>query len=236
MNEIIKLDQAARAANQQLIEATRSGNEMAKGLIMARAIRQLKELLTKSVMADVMQLMNTPLGFKTDRSFGAKDKDGKPVEPYNELVIRDVMVQALIKGVRPTGNELNVIAGQLYVTKEGFERLLKEYPGLTNLKVQIGVPMLVGEGALVPAKANWKLNGVADELDCEKDYRIPVRINKAMGTDAIQGKALSKLYRRIYQRITGSEIESDADTDGMIDASTVQADAVSEAPAQPAGA
>ena len=71
------------------------------------------------------------------------------------------------------------------MTKEGFQRLLSEYPGLTNLRVDIGVPVGAGdEGCLVPCKASWQLDGVSDSLECEKledaDYRIPVRKNKAM--------------------------------------------------------
>jgi hypothetical protein len=236
MDQIIKLDATARAANRQLVEASKAGNEMAKGLIMARAIEELKKLMTPAVMSDIMRLMNSPLGFKTDRVPGQKDRDGNDMKPYPDAAVRDVMIQAMIKGLRPTGNELNIIAGQLDVTKEGLERLIKEFPGLKNLKVQIGVPMLIGDGALVPAKASWTLDGVADTLDCEKDYRIPVRVNKAMGTDAIQGKAVSKLLRKIYQRVTGSELESEADAGEPDESTTVQAESVAEVSSQASGA
>lgn len=224
MDQILELDRTAKAANTQLIEAGRAGNEMAKGLIMARAMKQLRGLLNQAVMSDVMELMNTPLGFKTDRDPSRRVKVGDKWEeqkPYQLEVVRDVMIQALIRGLRPTGNEINIIAGNLYVTKEGFERLLREFPSLAKLSIEIGVPAMVGDGALVPCRASWELSGVSDMLVCEKsgdaDYRIPVRVNAAMGCDAIQGKAKSKLYRRIYERLTGTAIASEEEAaDGDI--------------------
>jgi hypothetical protein len=203
LDQMVKLDDASRAAHQQLIQAEQQGNDMAKGLIMARSLKVLRQLLTPALMADVMELQGNKLGFKTDR-----DSDGGyPVE-----VVRDVMVQGLLRGVRPVHNEINIIAGQLYITREGFERMLRQFPGLSNLQIEIGVPAMAGEGALVPARASWRLNGVQDILVCEKgseaDYRIPIRVNKGMGADAIQGKARSKLYRRIYERLTGTELLS----------------------------
>ena len=195
---------------------------MSKGLIMARSMKMLRSLLTDKVMADVMELMNTPLGFRTDKdpSRPVKNKEGKweSPKPYELSVVRDVMIQALLRGLRPTGNEINIIAGNLYVTKEGYERLLREFPGLSKFAVAIGVPAMQGDvGALVPCRASWELNGKPDSLLCEKvdasDYRIPIRVNSMMGADAIQGKAKSKLYRRIYERLTGTLLLSEADAE-----------------------
>lgn len=216
MDQITKLDETSKAANAQLIQAELDRNDMAKGLIMARAMKVLRSLLTEPVMADVMELQGSILGFRTD-----KDTSGG----YNREAVRDVLVQALIRGLRPTGNEINIIAGNLYVTKEGFERLLREFPGLTNLAISIGVPAISqgasGETALVPCRASWNLLGVPDSIVCEKgadsDYRIPIRVNKAMGVDAIQGKAKSKLYRRVYERITGTAVASEADAGDVLE-------------------
>ena len=118
-----------------------------------------------------------------------------------------------------TGNEINIIAYNLYVTKEGFGRLLRELPGFTNLQIQIGVYAMnaTGDGAMVPCSAAWRYNGTPQVMHCEKDastdWRIVVRVNKGMGPDAIIGKAESKLLRRIYARITGSELLSESDAD-----------------------
>jgi hypothetical protein len=218
LDEINKLDRASREANRLLIKAEIDRNDMSKGLILARSMKMLRTLLTERVMADVMELMNTPLGFRTDKDPSRPVKKGDKWEnpkPYELAVVRDVMIQALLRGLRPTGNEINIIAGNLYVTKEGYERLLREFPGLSKLQIEIGVPVTQGEGALVPCRAAWELDGKSDLLVCEKgtdaDYRIPIRVNSAMGVDAIQGKAKSKLYRRIYERLTGTALASEED-------------------------
>lgn len=239
MQQILKLDQASKAANRQLIQAELDRNDMAKGLIMARAMKTLRDLLTPAIMSDVMELMNSPLGFRTDKdpSRPVKSKDGKweTPKPYTQEVVRDVMIQALLRGLRPTNNEINIIAAGLYVTKEGYERLLREFPGLKNLCIEIGVPAMLqgssGDTAFVPARASWDLDGRSDLLVCEKgtdaDYRIPIRVNAAMGVDAIQGKAKSKLYRRIYERLTGTALASEAEgEDGdVIDGTAQRVDA-----------
>ncbi len=140
LKDIMALDAASKAANAQLIQASIDGNEMAKAIILSRAVQTLRSLMTDKIMDDVMLLMNSPLGFKTDRPPGAKDKEGRDIPLYNKHQVRDVMVQALIRGFRFTGNEINIIAGQFYGTKEGYERLLDDLPGLTDLRVDVGVP------------------------------------------------------------------------------------------------
>lgn len=181
LQAMIALDKTSQACSKQLLEA--GTNEAVKALIVARSVQQFRRLLSDAVMADIMQLQNSPLGFKTDNREG-----------YGRDVVRDCVVQAFMRGLRVTGNEINIIAGNLYVTKEGFERLLAELDGLTGLKIQIGVPATTEGGALVPARAEWLWHGVADSITWEKeattDYRIPIRVNKAMGIDAIVDDAV----------------------------------------------
>jgi len=199
LQTMLALDKTSQACSKQLVEAGK--NEAVKALIVARSIKQFKSLLSDAVMADIMELQNSPLGFKTDKA-----KDGG----YPVAVVRDCVVQAFVRGLRVTGNEINIIAGNLYVTKEGFERLLSELPGLTNLSIQCGVPATKEGGALVPAKASWQYYGAADEYIAEEtptgDYRLPIRVNSAMGVDAILGKAKSKMLRNIYAMITGTQL------------------------------
>lgn len=214
LQTMLALDRTSQACSKQLIEAGK--NEAVKALIVARSIKQFKSLLSDGVMADIMELQNSTLGFKTDKA-----KDGG----YPMAVVRDCVVQAFMRGLRVTGNEINIIAGNLYVTKEGFERLMSELPGLTGLKIQIGVPQTADGGALVPAKAEWKYNGVHDSITWEKeesaDYRIPIRVNSAMGVDAILGKAKSKVLRTIYARVCGSKLPVEADADDTVDGDVI---------------
>lgn len=219
VKDVRRLSMTAREAHRQLAEC--QDDPETKAFLIAHSINALQEALTPAMLSDIRRLADSPLGFKTDRPPGAK-KDGKALQPYPDIVFRDVIVQALIRGLRITGNEFNVLVGNLYVTKEGYQRLLREYPGLTDLKIQIGVPKTQTGGALVPAKASWRMNGIADELDCFGDYSIAVKVNNAMGVDAIQGKAESKLLRRIHARIAGTELSvPDPDEPGVIDGEVV---------------
>lgn len=201
--EVAKLAATAKEASKQILTAP---DEHTKAFIMAHSIIAIKSALTDAIMRDVMTLANSPLGFKTDRPPGAKNKDGKELKPYPACVVRDVVVQALLRGLRMTGNEINIIAGNLYVTKEGCRRLVREFPGLRNLKLQCGVPKTQSGGALVEAKASWVCDGRPDSLVCEGAYAIPIKVNTAMGADAILGKAESKMYRRIYEQLVGSAV------------------------------
>lgn len=169
---------------------------------MANGISAMRAALTEQLVQTViMPLQGSPLGFLTD-----KDKDGG----YGALVVRDCAIDAMLRGFRVVGNEMNIISGRFYGTKGGYSRLVAEFPGLTDLQLQPGVPQNVGDkGALVPYVASWRLNGKEMILRCiqEKDgtdMRIPIKVNGGMGADAILGKAERKVLFRIYQRVNGS--------------------------------
>lgn len=204
MQRMIAIDTTSRQCARQLLEA--GANEAAKALITARAIGQLSSLLNDRVMADIMPLQNSILGFRTDKQEG-----------YGQTVVRNCVTIALMRGLRITGNEWNIIAGNLYVTKEGYARLLAELPGFANLRMQVSVPKMAGEGALVAVTAEWTYQGKERFMRWEEtktgDYRIAVKVNKGMGADAILGKARSKALRQIHQTITGSRYESIGDAD-----------------------
>ena len=172
---------------------------------MAQGITALRAALNDQFMQQsIMPLMGTKLGFLTDLDH---DKEGRR---YGINVVRDVCIEAMLRGFSIVGNEVNIIAGGFYGAKAGWERKVSEYPGLTDLVLQPGVPQNVGDkGALVPYVASWRLNGTEMILRCiqEKDgtdLRIPIKVNAGMGSDAVIGKATRKILFRIYQRINGS--------------------------------
>lgn len=188
-----RLSEVSRASQREL---TAEHDPIVRSVLIAHAAGLLRERITSAIMNDFRQLMNTPLGFRTDR------QNGKG-EPYADAVIKDCLIQALLRGLRPTGNEFNIIAGNMYITKEGYRRLLKELDGLTNLQIDIGTPKTHGEGAIVPCKATWLMHGQPQEMDCTGDFAIAV---KGTGADLIHGKAESKMLRRVFMRIVGSDL------------------------------
>lgn len=205
---------------------------------MAQGIRALREALSDQFMATViMPLVGSKLGFVTDR-------DREPT-PYPLAVVRDCTIEALLRGFRVVGNEFNIISGSFYVTRGGFERVVQEFPGLSHLVMQPGVPMLSQDkgGALVPYTATWRLNGEPASIVCQyvkegeqvTDQRIPVRVNGGMGADAILGKAQRKMYYRIYQRLVGGTYGAvDGDISDAIDTTGEPAQIAAPSPV-PAG-
>lgn len=189
---------------------------MMRTIVLSAGMRDLRKAMNEKLVNIVfMPLQGNRLGFRTD-----KDKDNG----YDWETVRDALSEGMLRGLRPIGNEINIIAGNFYATKEGFERLVSEWPGLTHLTLEPGVPVRSGEGALVPYVASWMLNGRPDRIEClEKkvpvknddgevvdrtvfDQRIPVRVNAGMGADAILGKAKRKMLARIYERLSGMQM------------------------------
>ncbi len=177
-----------------------------KAISVAKAMREMQELMQGEVLQHVLYLQGSPLGFVTD-----KDKDGG----YQPAVVRDVVIEATLRGLSVVGNEFNILAGRMYPTKAGLTRLVRELPGLTDLKITDGRPEPAnnGQGAYVPMVATWLLNGKADRLE----VAIPVKVNNGMGADAILGKATRKMLARIYARVTGSNQSFEEDLDDTIE-------------------
>jgi hypothetical protein len=180
---------------------------------LMKAIRDALEPL----MPGIMQNAGHPLYFQMDR------------QSYPADVIRDCLVEAVVQGVQPYGNEFNIISGRCYITKSGLQRLVGTYPGLTDLQLDFDVPHMKGEGAVVDAEARWRLHGAPQSLK----RSIPVRVNKGMGADAILGKATRKLLASVWDRITGSRVSIPegevGDPELVVEATVVHADVAEEA-------
>jgi hypothetical protein len=211
VDTIDDLDAFCKSSAVAIQRAHDAGSDMQKALVMARSVLGIKQRLTDKVMADVMALQGTPIGFKTD-----KDRSGGyPVE-----VVREVLTLVLISGLRVCGNEFNIIAGNMYATKDGLKRRISQFDGLTDLEVKMGVPLKISDTvAVVPCSASWRLHSSPRSIDCLKtddmDGRIPVKFDQYSSVDAILGKAISKLYRRIYERLTGSAISTTDDSESF---------------------
>src|SRR5262249_34743664 len=139
------------------------------------------------------------LGFQTD-----KDQQGGYAEP----AVKEALVEAMLLGVFPVGGEFAIISGRVYITRQGFERLVREIDGLTDLEVVPGVPAQHNGETCVGVAARWRCRGVPCELsdgDGKVGRVFPVRINKAMGVDAVIGKAKRKALAAIYAQVLGSE-------------------------------
>lgn len=183
------------ASENQLVMLNGSSG-FAMALRVAYAVGRLRAELTADVMKHIMLLQNSSLGFRTDK------KEGYPLE-----VVRDCLIEAVLRGGRPYGNEFNIIAERCYLTKEFYTRFVPCLPEVTEVSVSLGVPRMAGDkGAIVDCTATWKLAGRGQSLNTSpgKPVReIAVRVNAGMGADAILGKATRKAYKAIHDQITG---------------------------------
>lgn len=215
--KLAELDAFSEQNSLALLTDGKGGFTAAIG--MATAMNQLRAMLTDDVMEPIMSLQSSALGFKTD-----KDKD-PPSQRYPVEVVRDVLIEATLKGFRMVGNQSNIIAGRFYATKEGFEdwMLRESRKGhLTQFQDAYSVPKYISDQeAHVNISASWTYKNKMDQF---KDVSIAIRINKGQGADAILGKAKRKLLARIYSRLTGLVI-AEGEAGEAID---VQATPVSE--------
>lgn len=191
--QIANLDKIAEDKN---LVALQQGGQFAAAFGMADAIKTIRMALTEQVMAPIMELQGTPLGFRTD-----KDSSGG----YKVDVVKEALIEATFRGFKPVGNQFNIIASRFYATKEGYEaqfRTLATRGKIKDLKLRPSVPKKTGDGAIVTYAASWVWQGTPDSIE---NFEIPVRVNSGMGDDAILGKAKRKILAAIFSRITGTE-------------------------------
>lgn len=188
-----------------------------KAHIVASAVLELKELLTPEYMKPIMALQGNKLGFRTD-----KDKTGG----YDITVVKNCLIEAVLIGLQPTGNQFNIIAGNMYPTKEGCGYLLNNFAGL-QYDIVCGLPRINADknGAAVDVTIKWSLKGI----EKEKVIPIPIKMDAYTSVDAIIGKATRKGRAWLLSTISGVEI-----TDGEVEdanakvVSTTIKDVVSE--------
>ena len=202
------------ASQVNILAHPNRGAIFAPAFQMAEAISSMRSLLTDDVMKPIMKLQGSRLGFRTDKD---KERNKEGGFGYPLEVVRDCLIEAVLVGGRPSGNEMNIIAGNCYLTKEYFTRFVREFPGLTDLTLEYSPPVNGPYGAMVDCKASWKRDGRPDSLSCQKtdigDNRICVRVNAGMQADAIFGKAERKLLAKIWRKLTGSNQTLDGDVD-----------------------
>jgi hypothetical protein len=202
--QLVTLDGRAKQLDKIAVEFSTAlavtDSPFSSAIMLAQGIGALRELLDDGIMREIMKLADSPLGFLTDRGPSARTRDGGPVKPYEISEVRDSIIEAALRGFRCAGNEFNIISGRFYGAKNGLHRKVITFPGVTDFREELGIPKLAGDrGAIVTAGATWIKDGVADKLSRE----FAIRVNAAMGADAILGKAQRKLYAAVLNRLSG---------------------------------
>lgn len=196
-----ELESSTRLASAAFSAATGS-NSITAAIELAQGIEELRNLFSRpEIQARVQALQDTALGFRTDKDPNVLNrKTNQPNKPYPYEVVKDAVIEALLRGLQLVGNQFNIIAGRFYCTKEGFESLIRSQPAVTNFKLKIGVPQAKNGGVVVQCSATWKQGGETADLEAE----IPVKSNDSSTADQLIGKATRKFLSRCYQQMTGN--------------------------------
>lgn len=188
-----------QAVAQCSIEHIKGLPAMQKAIKLAQGVREMRSLLKPDVVENFfIPLQNTTLGFLTD----------KPEGGYGGGIVRDCVIETLIRGFQIVGNEMNIISGRAYFTREGFERRVREFPKLTNIRHHPMIHAMAADGktALVPYRITYKLDGKEVTFEKIEEERLQVRVNAGMGPDAIMGKARRKALAALFDLLSGTDL------------------------------
>lgn len=174
-----------------------------KAVKLADGIQVLRELLTADYMKNIMNLQGSKLGFRTDKD---KKQDGTKGDGYPLEIVKDCLIEATLIGLEPVGNHWNILAGNMYVTKEGAEYLLNK-EGVKHI-LRFGSPKIDQQQkvARLDVEVEWTYNGEKNK----EVVPISTKWNAYTTEDAIQGKATRKSRVWLYNRIHNTQI-SDGD-------------------------
>lgn len=167
----------------------------------------LRQALTDEVMDTVfMPLMNTKIGFLTDRN-GRPNSRGEVKPPYSKEIVRDAVIDAVAIGLLPTGNQFNIIAERMYPTKEGYTSLLRKLGVKYFIEVSYDKSQTQGF-AEIPCKITYQYNGEKNGFS----IIATVKKDNYSSPDQLRGKAERRAKKALYEYLTGCDF-GDADED-----------------------
>lgn len=189
-------------------------NNFGAAFTAVNVIALLREALTDEVMNKVfMPLMNTKVGFLTDRN-GRPNSRGEVKPTYNIAVVRDSIIDAVSIGLLPTGNQFNIIAERMYPTKEGYTALLRKLGVKYFIDVSYDKSQTQGF-AEIPCKINYEHNGEKNSFSVV----ATVKKDSYSSPDQLRGKAERRAKKALYEYITGCDFgEADENSGQVVDA------------------
>ncbi len=208
------LSEVSANATTAFSAACMSTGNVAAALEVAGAIEDLRQLFDRpDIQSRIVALQDTAIGFRTDRDpkvFNKKLDGGKGGynQPYPYVVVKDCAIEATLRGLQLVGNQINIISQRCYVTREGFEYLIKRRKEITNFVPIVGIPQMRERGCLVECEASWDNAGTKQGIK----VTIPVKADDYGTADQHIGKATRKLLKRCYEIMTGNVLpEGDAE-------------------------
>ena len=191
-------------------KSLRIANNFGAAFTAVTIVSKLREILTDDIMNAVfMPLMNTKIGFLTDRT-GKADRHGNIKPTYTIDIVRDCVIDAISYGLMPTGNQFNILAEKMYPTKEGYTHLLREI----KVKYILDVSYDNGQNkdfAVIPVKINYEYDGKRNAFT----VTATVKKDSFSSHDALRGKAERRAKKALYEYITGLDL-GDGDEDSTV--------------------
>ena len=181
-------------------------NNFGAAFTAAQIIMLLREALTDEVLDTIfMPLMNSKVGFRTDRDGKFNKKTGRVNELYDKPTVREAIIDAALIGLRPTGNQFNIISGTMYPTKEGYTSLLKKIGA--KYIIDYSQPTVDPQGfATFTCKINYEYKGDKNSFSVS----ATVRTDQYSSYDQLRGKAERRAKKALYEYLTGTDY-GDAD-------------------------
>lgn len=174
----------------------------------------LRQALTDEVMDAVfMPLMNTKIGFLTDR-IGRPNSRGEVKPLYSKEIVRDAVIDAVAIGLLPTGNQFNIIAERMYPTKEGYTSLLRKLGVKYFIEVSYDKSQTQGF-AEIPCKISYQYNSEKNGFS----IIATVKKDNYSSPDQLRGKAERRAKKALYEYLTGCDFgDADEDSSRIVDA------------------
>jgi len=187
-----------------------------KAFVTSSAIEVIKTQLSDEYMKPIMSLQGTSLGFKTDMDTVKKQIGGKWVTEkgpgYPMEIVKECLIEATFLGLEVTGNQFNIIGGNMYPTREGFGALLDKMKGLKKNFEYKNIQQPAGQKvAYITVNITWQLEG---ETAKKQTIEFPIKSNEYTSYDALIGKAERKAKRWLFNTIKGTDI-SDGDVNDI---------------------
>ena len=230
-SEIAKVDSTAENQGQIISRIAREGieafdkamslDDFESQVRVAQYMESLREAI-EPFMPAILKLRDSPMGFRTDRG-----KDSNKT-PYDEATVKECVVEALLRGVKLVGDQFNIIASRTYITLNGY-RLLVNGSGCQQLTYDVQPIELNEKEHKIQGKASWVLDGKTYSI--EKQFSCKAHISKGgfpiTTWEQTQGKATRKLFKAIYETVTGRAFH-EPDEDVREDAIEVEGAVVDE--------
>lgn len=177
------------------LEFDQTWTDLQKSITLGKAIVELNRLVDGEMLDNIIALRGTKLGFRTDR-----DKKG---EPYSREVVKKCVIQALIIGLSPMGNQMNIYGGELYCTLEGYTALNGRISDLVYT-FEVGIPRIIDDGSFLGADVSVRLDWVFNNGNHKKDLTFRIKGDRdkfgkhCTGIDSYMSKGERRAKKWLY--------------------------------------